>query len=200
LLALAAPAAAELAVLDTGRVLKVSAWRDEGGLRVLVLAGGGEVALARERIRQLLPDEIGNAGEAPPPAASPAEPEPLPRLAVAIARRHGVDPRLVLAVIAVESAFQPGAVSPKGAQGLMQLMPGTAAELGVTDAFDPEQNLDGGVRHLRELLGRYQGDFEQTLAAYNAGAGAVERHGGVPPWRETRDYVAAVLERYRSSE
>jgi soluble lytic murein transglycosylase-like protein len=126
------------------------------------------------------------------PVARPA----LRELAASVAARHGVDPGLVLAVIAVESAFHPSAVSPKGARGLMQLMPATAAELGVSDAFDPEQNLDGGVRHLRELLRRYQGDLTRTLAAYNAGAASVERHGGVPPWPETRDYVAAVLRRY----
>ena len=96
----------------------------------------------------------------------------------------------------VESAFRPEAVSSKGAQGLMQLMPGTAASLGVEDAFDPIQNLDGGVRHLGSLLTLYGGDVSRALAAYNAGEGAVARHGGIPPFKETREYVKKVLERY----
>jgi soluble lytic murein transglycosylase-like protein len=116
------------------------------------------------------------------------------------ARRHGLDPALVRAVVSVESGFKPGAVSPKGAQGLMQLMPRTAASLGVLDAFDPEQNLDAGVRHLEALVRQYDGDLTRALAAYNAGQGAVARHGGVPPYRETRAYVRRVLERYRAQK
>jgi soluble lytic murein transglycosylase-like protein len=99
----------------------------------------------------------------------------------------------------VESNFEPRAVSPKGAQGLMQLMPGTAAALGVRDALDPEANLDGGARHLLSLLSLYRGDLRRTLAAYNAGAGAVSRHRGVPPYRETQDYVKRVLQRYKET-
>jgi soluble lytic murein transglycosylase-like protein len=96
----------------------------------------------------------------------------------------------------VESAFQARAVSPKGASGLMQLMPATASSLGVQDALDPAENLDGGTRHLGSLLTLYGGDLRRALAAYNAGEGAVARHGGVPPYRETRAYVRKVLERY----
>jgi soluble lytic murein transglycosylase-like protein len=202
-LATAGPAQAELALLQNGQVLKVESWRDEGGLLVLQLPGGGEIGVAPGQLRELLPDEIPPALPAEPaaPATAPASlgRSGLRDLASRVAQRHGVEPALVLAVIAVESAFHPTAVSPKGARGLMQLMPRTAEELGVRDAFDPEQNLDGGVRHLRGLLGRYQGDLTRTLAAYNAGAASVERHGGVPPFRETRDYVAAVMRRYRES-
>lgn len=195
-------ASAELALLDNGQVLKVAAWRDEGPLLVLRLVGGGEVGVAPERLRAMLPDEIDDPQTAElqdggSVSGSPVERVGLESLAFRVAEKHGVDPALVLAVIAVESAFQPAAVSPKGARGLMQLMPATARDLGVSDAFDPEQNLDGGVRHLRELLGRYDGDLSRALAAYNAGAASVERHGGVPPFRETREYVAAVMQRYR---
>jgi soluble lytic murein transglycosylase-like protein len=117
-------------------------------------------------------------------------------LARAAATRHGLDPELVLAVVGVESAFEPRAVSPKGARGLMQLMPRTARELGVADAFDAEANLDGGSRYLQALLKRYGGDLRRALSAYNAGPGAVARHGGVPPYPETRDYVRRVMRRY----
>jgi soluble lytic murein transglycosylase-like protein len=112
------------------------------------------------------------------------------------ASRYGVDHRLVQAVVQVESGGNPRAVSPKGAQGLMQLMPARAAVLGVADTFDPRANLDGGVRHLRELLLRYGGNVRLALAAYNAGEDAVRLHGGVPPFPETQAYVRKVLSLY----
>jgi soluble lytic murein transglycosylase-like protein len=110
-----------------------------------------------------------------------------------IAGRHGVDADLVEAVIRVESAFNPRAVSNKGAQGLMQLMPRTASALGVRNAFDPYQNIDGGVRHLRYLLDRYPGNVSLALAAYNAGEKAVDYYRGVPPYAETTQYVHKIL-------
>jgi soluble lytic murein transglycosylase-like protein len=110
-----------------------------------------------------------------------------------IAGRHGVSASLVESVIRVESAFNPSAISRKGAQGLMQLMPQTASSLGVRNAFDPKQNIEGGVRHLRYLIDRYPGNLSLAVAAYNAGEGAVDRYRGIPPYAETQDYVRKVL-------
>jgi len=186
----AAAAGAEIAVLDNGMILKVSAQRAEGDTLFLTLKGGGEVGLPASAVRGLVPDEVLDE------VAGSRDREGLQELAAEAARRHGLEPELVLAVVAVESGFQPTAVSRKGAQGLMQLMPATARSLGVADVFDPASNLDGGARHLSALVAQYGGDLQRALAAYNAGAGAVERHKGVPPYAETRQYVKKVLGRY----
>ena len=114
------------------------------------------------------------------------------------AARHNVDPDLVRAVVKVESNFNPNAVSRKGAMGLMQLMPSTARQLKVKNPFDPEQNVDAGVRQLKQLLDNYGGDVKLTLAAYNAGAGAVARSSGVPHYAETQNYVRRITKLYYS--
>ena len=110
------------------------------------------------------------------------------------ARTHGVDPHLIRAVIAQESGGRPGAVSRRGAKGLMQLMDSTAAALGVRDSMDARENILGGTRYLRQLLDRFDGDLKLALASYNAGPSAVARHGGIPPYRETREFVRRVLD------
>jgi soluble lytic murein transglycosylase-like protein len=193
LLAWGGEARAEIALLSSGLTLKLDGHRIEDGGVVMVLKGGGEVGVPPGAVRGFVPDEVLDEVTAPVGGD-------LRALAEAVARRHGLDPDLVAAVVSVESGFRPEAVSPKGAQGLMQLMPKTAASLGVADALDPEQNLDGGNRHLGELLTLYGGDLVRALAAYNAGQGAVQRHGGVPPYRETRTYVRKVLERYQGKK
>jgi hypothetical protein len=115
------------------------------------------------------------------------------------ATRHNVDPSLVRSVVKVESNFNPNAVSRKGAMGLMQLMPSTARSLNVSNPFDPQQNVDAGVRHLRKLLDNYGGDVRLTLAAYNAGSGAVARSAGVPHIRETQNYVRRITDLYNGA-
>lgn len=122
---------------------------------------------------------------------------PVRSMIITVAARLKVDPALVQAIVAVESSFDPRAISPKGAIGLMQLMPQTASRYDVSDPFDPQENLTGGTRYLRDLLNRFGGDLPQVLAAYNAGEAAVYKYQGVPPYRETREYIQKVLARYR---
>src|SRR5258707_8574126 len=184
LVASAGSARADIAVLANGQTFKVTGQRVEESLVYLSLKDGGEIGVPVESLRGLVPDEVIDEV-----AAAPAGSGELRELATAAARRHGLDPSLVLAVVAVESAFRPEAVSPKGALGLMQLMPATAASLGVKDAFDPAANLDGGARHLGSLLTLYGGDLQRALAARNAGSRALVRSNGSPPYRQTSAYV-----------
>ena len=129
------------------------------------------------------------------PSAAPAALDPLIQ---AQADRQGLDPNLLKAVIRTESNFNPNAVSSAGAQGLMQLMPGTARGLGVENSFDPVQNLMGGAKYLKGLLKKYDNSVPKALAAYNAGPGAVDRYGGIPPYAETTQYVKKVLSSYQA--
>lgn len=133
------------------------------------------------------------ASSSPPPFALP--PVDIAATIAASARNHGISPALISTVAWHESRFQPRVVSSAGAMGVMQLMPATARWLGVVDPFDAAANIEGGATLLASLLGRYRGDLVKALAAYSAGPAAVDRYGGVPPYRETRAYVASILER-----
>jgi soluble lytic murein transglycosylase-like protein len=134
---------------------------------------------------------------APPLASNRAvRAEVLQQIVREKAEKHNLDPALVSAVISTESNWNTSALSSKGAQGLMQLVPGTAQKLGVFNVWDPEENVDAGVRYLRMLLERYNGDLPKALAAYNAGPSVVDRWGGIPNYRETRDYVRKVTDTY----
>jgi soluble lytic murein transglycosylase-like protein len=161
------------------------------------------VSAALERVREREQGEADLASAADQRGPRPIPPPEIEQLVDRNAATWQVDPALIKAVIANESGFDANATSRAGAMGLMQLMPETAAELGVADAYDPVQNVAGGTRYLKALLQRFNGDLHLAIAAYNAGPQAVEKYGGIPPYAETQNYVAAVLdsyERYRAMQ
>jgi hypothetical protein len=194
----AAPARAELVFFQSGRAMSVRAIRSDGDEIVLQLRSGGDIHCDKSLIVKVEPDEVEYPEEvlqALPFARTLIEPPSIPEqyrdLVTQTAARHGVDARVVNALIQVESAYHSRAVSPKGAKGLMQLMPATGRQYGALDLFDPKVNLEAGIQHLKRLLTRY--DLPMALAAYNAGEAAVNRFGGIPPFRETQDYVTRIL-------
>jgi soluble lytic murein transglycosylase-like protein len=194
--------AGEIAVLNNGFELRIDSHELRGEDVFLRIAGGETVMPKSAIVRfELLPEEpepVAVAAIAPQPEQVELTPQEMVRSA---ALKHGLPPEFVEAVARQESAFNPKAISHKGAIGLMQLMPATAKALGV-DPHDPEQNSEAGARLLRELLLQYQDRPDQVrraLAAYNAGAGAVQKYNGVPPYRETVDYVDRVLQHYKRS-
>lgn len=199
LITAAAPARAELVFFQSGRAMSVRAIRSDGDEIVLQLRSGGDIHCDRSLIVKVEPDEVEypeDVLQALPMARAiifepPSIPEQYRDLVTQTAARHGVDARVVNALIQVESAYHSRAVSPKGARGLMQLMPATGRQYGALDLFDPKVNLEAGIQHLKRLLTRY--DLPMALAAYNAGEAAVDRFGGIPPFRETQDYVTRIL-------
>jgi soluble lytic murein transglycosylase-like protein len=214
------PAAGTLVVFEDGRHLRVASYEVVGGDRLTVgLVGGGSMTIPLDIVERIVDDEYerpapvpeGAEGRASEPfRASPRSvrvfseslapssgisfSHPFSSQILEAAKQHRIDPALLAAIIRVESNFVARAVSRKGARGLMQLMPATARRLGVTRPFDPRDNIRGGAAYLAELAERFgETNAELILAAYNAGENAVEEFGGVPPYRETRDYVKRVL-------
>jgi hypothetical protein len=210
LLALPARASAELIVFEDGRVVKAAGYRLDSEAEALEirLPGGGSYLVDLSRVERIVDDEVVVSTVVvedlrPKPAAPydlsfndsrrPLFGSSYDAMIEKAAREQNLDASFVSALIRAESNYEPRAVSRKGARGLMQLMPATAKRLSVRKPFDPESNLRGGVRYLRELVDRFGHRPELVLAAYNAGEGAVETYGGVPPYRETVAYVARIL-------
>jgi soluble lytic murein transglycosylase-like protein len=178
---------ADYAVLRSGARLHITGYERDGE-RVRLTIDGGTVNVAAADLLAVEPEE--HFAELPPiPVTTPG---PFGNLIHAAAAKHGVDEGLITQVIAVESNFNPRAVSRKRAQGLMQLLPKTAARYSVANVFDPAQNIDAGTHYLKDLLARYQGNLPLALAAYNAGPDMVERYGGIPPFPETQKYVRQI--------
>ncbi len=192
LLAALPASAAEMAVLNNGRSLRVERHEPREANTRLYLSGdpGNYVDVPTADILKF--EEI-DVPAVPVIAPEPAPADTLDALVSAASSRNRIDPDLIYSVIRAESGFNANAVSPKGAQGLMQLMPETAASLGVQDALNPADNVEGGTRYLRDLLDFYHDDLLKTLAAYNAGPERVEQYKGVPPYRETRAYVTRIV-------
>jgi soluble lytic murein transglycosylase-like protein len=192
----ALPASAELVYFNTGRTLSVKSHHADGDSLVLVLRSGGEIVCEASIVSRFAPDEVPYpepeaavpAVAAVPPAATAG---PYSEIIERVAAEQNVPAKLVRAVIQVESAYNVRARSPKGAMGLMQLMPATARQYAVADPYDPATNIEAGIKHLKSLLQRLP--VALALAAYNAGEAAVQRFNGIPPYPETRNYVSRIL-------
>lgn len=190
LAALPAVARADYLVLRSGARVNVSSYELRGDkLRAQIAGGWAEFAVAD--VVSVEPEEIFVAAP-----KMPLEQAPFGELIRKAAAKYDVDADLIFSVVAAESNFNSKAISRRNARGLMQLLPETARRLGVKDIYDPAQNIDGGTRYLRDLLKLYDGDLALTLAAYNAGPGAVQRYGRIPPYNETLKYVRAIRKTY----
>lgn len=214
---LPATVGAEIVVLKNGRTMSVTSFKVVADMATIVLREGGEVMFPASIVERVDPDEVPYPFDSRDPRedarvplaqGKPAEPtrelvpdatlaaRPFAELISTVAASHNVDARLVHAVIEQESNYQARARSKKGARGLMQLMPATARQYGVSNSYDPKSNLEAGVRHLKDLLSRLE--LPLALAAYNAGEGTIRRYGGLPPFPETQSYVRNILRRVGS--
>jgi hypothetical protein len=185
---------ADYAVMRSGARIHITSYERDGDTVRLHL-GGGTVEVAAADIVKIEPEDVFLPGSVPPQPSGPYG-----QIIQSAARKNGVDQELISSVISAESGFNSRAVSPKNAQGLMQLIPSTASRYSVSNAFDPNQNIDGGTHYLRDLLTAYHGDTSLALAAYNAGPQRVEQYNGVPPYRETQAYVKRVTTKYRQAK
>lgn len=212
-------ASASIAVFSDGRNMKIDAYAVENDVIHLTLQGGGKISMPLLRVDRIVDDEIVPAevveevkqiveeqgGVFPRRSWRFSESSmPLWRskyndLIIAAARKHDVDAALVSAVIKAESDYNPQTVSHKGARGLMQLMPATAKRFGVSNSFDPEQNIYAGVKYLRWLLDKFDGNADLAVAGYNAGEGNIMKYDGVPPFRETVNYINRIARHIRKA-
>lgn len=203
LLLLVVPSArAEYIVLQNGLRLHVTGYQLMGDKYRLQLQGGW-MDVSTADVVKIEPEEVFAPITPPPVAPSPAadaNQPPFHQFVLAAASRYGLDAELINSVIEVESNFNPKAVSVKNARGLMQLLPETAARLGVRDIFDPKENIDAGTHYLHDLLQLYKNDLTLALAAYNAGPDKVQKYGDVPPYRETQSYVKQVKRKYQKNK
>jgi len=190
--ALAPGARADYIVLQTGQRIHVTSYERVGDTLRLTMSGGS-LEIPADALLRVDPEDTFL------PVKVKLLDVPYSEFISDSARAHGVAPELVASVIAVESNFNPNAVSWRSACGLMQLLPQTAKRFGVANIFDPQQNIEAGTRYLKELLLRYNGDLALTLAAYNAGPVRVGQYRSVPPYRETRDYVRRVTEKFQKT-
>lgn len=188
------PARADYIVLQTGQRIHVTGYEVVGDTLRLTMTGG-KMEIPASTVLRIDPEDTFQPVKV---KLNPLD-VPFAELITASAHAHGVAPELVASVIAVESNFNPKAVSWRSARGLMQLMPQTAARFGVTDIFDPQQNIEAGTKYLKELMVQYNNDLSLTLAAYNAGPDKVGQYRSIPPYRETRDYVRRVTEKFRET-
>ena len=190
-----------------GRMMSVKDYRIEGDLVTVTLRNGGQASFDKAVVSDIKPDEMPEEVMAVVPAApvavtqsakaahAPLDARPFADLIDTVALKHGVDPELVHAVVQAESNYRADAKSGVGARGLMQVMPATAKDFGIRNLYDPHNNLEAGVQYLKFLLARF--DMKHAIAAYNAGPGAVRKYKGIPPFRETQQYVKKVLKNYR---
>ena len=218
LLSAASTASASIAIFTDGRNMKIDAYVVEDETIHLQFAGGGQMSLPMYRIDRIVDDEVVIAevvaevkkaveeGGVFPKRSWRFDPDSVPlwdskynELIIGAARLHDVDAALVSAVIKAESDYNPRIVSHKGARGLMQLMPATAKRFGVTNSFDPAENIYGGTKYLRWLLNKFDGNADLAVAAYNAGEGNVWKYNGVPPFRETVNYINRIAKHIRKA-
>ena len=202
---------AEVIVFANGRTMAVRDYRVDGDKITVTLRQGGEATFDRALVASVNPDELPpsvaavaglatSAASVISGARTPLQSRPFAALIETVSLKHGIDPALVHAVIEAESNYRPRALSQVGARGLMQVMPATARDLGVSNArhlFDPEQNVEAGVKYLKFLLEKFDGDLPTAIAAYNAGPGTVDRYAGIPPYPETQNYVRKVLSNFQ---
>ena len=214
MIAFSAPLQAEIALFVGGRTMKIVASRAVGDFIELTLPSGGVVNLPLDRIERILddevvlPSEVARAEESLDDTKSwrfdenrkPLFSSKFDDVIIAAAKKFDVDAALVSAVIKAESDYDPKTISHKGAQGLMQLMPATAKRFGVSDAFDPVQNVHAGTKYLRWLLDKFDGNAEYAVAAYNAGEGNVWKYKGIPPFRETINYVKRIARHFERAK